>query len=232
VQPQSSQHISSSSSGTAPLHGTSDFSAIHISSPESNAPTSTFPFTNTKPHKDTQFVNQIPFQIQVDSGKYTGGFGGAPGILGEQKNPGYAVKPTVNKPSSSLSHDHVGSNSIHANTAPSSSIHATQTPIPHVPIQTASPALNYQGNSTPAKPVIVNPSGTFGQSNTNHGSFQFGTAFSPIPAPNTQITNAGKYTGGFGGPPGILAPFDNVKSGKNLAIDNSSTSSIGPKRKY
>jgi len=213
----------------APLHGSSDFSAIQVSSAES--PGSTIPFSNTKPQKDTQFVNQIPIQIQVETGKYTGGFGGADGgIFREQKTPGYAVKETTaNKPLSvatNIPQVNPGTNSIQ--------IPSTVLNLPsHVtPQQSISSNQGNQGNFTPPKPINTNPRATFGPSNTSHGSFQFGTAVSVNPIPNSQINNSGKYTGGFGGPEGILAPFDNIKAESNVATNNSATSSIGAKRKY
>lgn len=193
--------------------GSSDFSAIHVSPSDNNAPTSSFSFTNTKPLKDTQFVNQQPIKIQVDTGKYTGGFGGAPGILGEQKVPGYAVKPTVSKPSFTVqvNNDHPGFNSVHSQSPPS-----------------ATPNHNYfQSSVTTAKPNNVHQSGAYGQSNTNHGSFQFGTSFSQHPTTSSPVNNNGKYTGGFGGPPGIYSPYDNVKAGKSVAADSKPTSNAG-----
>lgn len=214
----------------APAQGSSDFSTIHVSSPELNAPSSSFAFSNTKPLTDTQFVNQIPINIQVDNGKYTGGFGGAPGILGEQKQQGYAVKPSVNKPAFAASppqvnNDHPGLNSVHVNSPLNSPTRGTQNALSNPPQQAILPNQNFQGNLAPAKPDNINQSGAFGQPNTNHGSFQFGTAISSNP--NSQISNNGKYTGGFGGPPGIFAPFDNIKTGKNIATDNSPTSNPG-----
>lgn len=211
----------------SPTQGSSDFSSIHVSSPEQNAPSSSFSFTNSKPLKDTQFVNQIPINIQVESGKYTAGFGGAPGILGEQKVPGYAVKPSVNIPTLStsipqVSNDHPGLNSVHAHSPHNSPNQGTQNALSHASQQTVLPNQNFhQGNLAPAKPNNINQSGTFGQPNTNHGSFQFGTAISPNPTINSQISNNSKYTDGFGGPPGIYSPFDNVKTGKNVANDDS-----------
>lgn len=207
----------------SPTQGTSDFSVIRVTSPETNAPSSSFTFSNTKPLKDTQFVNQAPINIQVDNGKYTGGFGGAAGILGEQKVPGYAVKPSVNKPTlstgtSQVNNDHPGLNSVHAHSPLDNQ--GTQNDVSNT--SPALPNQYFQGSLTPPKP---NQSGSFGQSNTNHGSFQFGTAFAPNPTLNPQINNNGKYTGGFGGPPGIYSPFDNVKTGKNIATDNKPTSS-------
>ncbi|XP_037048420.1 homeobox protein 5-like isoform X2 [Bradysia coprophila] len=219
--------------------GSSDFSAIHVKSPDNNGPSSSFSFANTKPLKDTQFVNQTPINIQVDSGKYTGGFGGAPGILGEQKVPGYAVKPSVNKPTlsaptSQVNNDHPGLNSVHSQSPPNSQNIGTQNALPNGSQQSILPNQNnFQISVAPTtKPNNVNQSGTYGQSNSNHGSFQFGTAFSPNPLPSSQISNTGKYTGGFGGPPGIYSPYDNVKAGKNVATDNNPPSNADPTRKY
>lgn len=212
-QPESKTSFTSNSNNpiasNAPV-GSSDFSAIHVTSPQS--PTSSFAFSNTKPLKDTQIVNQKPINIQVDNGKYTGGFGGAPGILGEQKVPGYAVKPTVSS-NSQINNDHPGFNSVHAH----SPVNTQQQAVPVVPNQSI---------QAPPRPNNINQSGSTGQINTNHGSFQFGTAFStnPTPTPSAQLSNNGKYTGGFGGPPGIYSPFDNVKSGKTVATGNSPTS--------
>lgn len=195
-------------------HGSSDFSAIHVTSGESNTTISSFAFSNSKPAKDTQVVNQKPINIQVDSGKYTGGFGGAPGILGEQKNPGYAVKPTSNPTFSApqINNDHPALNSVHS-----------QTPT-NTPQQVALPNQDLQAPERPYN------SGTTGQTNTNHGSFQFGTAYTTVPTqpPRPQSNDNGKYTGGFGGPPGIYSPYDNAqKSNKNAPNENSSISNQG-----
>lgn len=86
-------------------------------------------------------------QQAAGGNKYTGSFGGAPGVLGEQKYPGTAVTS--------------GTSSI-------SSAPSVQQPI----------------ISAPSSPTIVS------------------TASNPT-----------KYNGGFGGPPGILSPYDNVKTG-------------------
>lgn len=211
--------------------GSSDFSAIHVKSPDSSVPTSSFQFSNTKPLKDTQFISQTPITIQVDNGKYTGGFGGAPGILGEQKVPGYAVKPTVNNPTlganaPQVNNDHPGLNSVHSQSAPNSKNLGPQNPSPNGSQQSVLPNNNhFQSSVAPSKPN--NPSGTYGQANSNHGSFQFGTSFSQAPTPTSQNSNIGKYTGGFGGPPGIYSPYDNAKTGKNVATDNSPVSNAG-----
>ncbi|KAJ6645230.1 hypothetical protein Bhyg_00434 [Pseudolycoriella hygida] len=215
-------------------HGSSDFSAIHVSSPDVNAPSSTFTFSNTKPLKDTQFVNQVPINIQVNNEKYTGGFGGAPGILGEQKVPGYAVKPSVNKPTSiapQISSD-PGVNSIHAHQPISTPNQGPQNDLPNVLQPPLLPNQNGQVHLSQSKPDNNNQGGSISQPNTNHGSFQFGTSFSSNPTIGPQVNNNGKYTGGFGGAPGILSPFDNVKTGKNIVTDSSATSNSDPKRKY
>uniref|UniRef100_T1GQU7 Uncharacterized protein n=1 Tax=Megaselia scalaris TaxID=36166 RepID=T1GQU7_MEGSC len=82
-------------------------------------------------------------QIPNSSTKFTGRFGGAPGILGEQVTPGFGVRPSAfSKP-------------------------------------TTTPAT-----LAPAASNVVERRVTSG---------------------------SGRYTGGFGGPPGILVPFDNVK---------------------
>lgn len=123
--------------------------------------------------------------------------------MGEQKIPGYAVKPSVNQPALTasapqVSNDHHGLNSIQANTAQNLSNPGNPT-VPNALQGAVSSIQNYQGNLAPAKPNTLSQRGNYGQSNTNHGSFQFGTAVSPIPTPNSQIYNSGKYTGGFGG---------------------------------
>lgn len=201
------------------VQGSSDFSAIHVSSSESNAPISSFPLSNTKPLKDTQYVNQIPINIQVDSGKYTGGFGGAPGVLGEQKVAGYAVKPTASKPIlsesiSPVSNDHPELNSVHTHSSVNSPNHGTPNALQNPPHQVVLPNPNLQAPST--RP-----------NNVNHGSFQFGTAISSNPTPHSQVSNNGKYTNGFGGPPGILSPYDNIKTAKNVGTANIPTSNAG-----
>lgn len=58
-----------------------------------NAPTSGIAPTTSKPITFSKPI-ALPATAQAHSGtKYTGGFGGAPGILGDQKRPGYAVQP-------------------------------------------------------------------------------------------------------------------------------------------
>ncbi|XP_058460065.1 uncharacterized protein LOC131435846 isoform X2 [Malaya genurostris] len=85
---------------------------------------------------------------QYVGNKFSGSFGGAPGLLGNQKQPGTHVKPdgTILPPSS---------------------------PVLAV---SSSPVVN--------GPVATKP-----------------------------VSSGGAFTGSFGGPPGILRPFDNVKNG-------------------
>ncbi|XP_055855378.1 mucin-2-like isoform X2 [Episyrphus balteatus] len=95
----------------------------------------------------------------VFGGKYTGGFGGAPGFLGGQSRPGYAVQPdgSIRDP------DH------------------TVRPLGQV----AAPSVNLQSRFD--IPRVSNSQTTT-------------TATGPKRV----------YTGSFGGPPGVLVPFDNV----------------------
>lgn len=94
-----------------------------------------------------------------DSGKYTGGFGGAPGVLGDQKEVGFGIKP--------------GSGAASAPVAP---------PKPAVVVPVVTPVV-----APVAAPVAP-------------------------PVSPTQSPSGGKYTGGFGGPPGILVPYDQKNS--------------------
>ncbi|XP_037916919.1 flocculation protein FLO11-like [Hermetia illucens] len=94
-----------------------------------------------------------------DSGKYTGGFGGAPGVLGDQKEVGFGIKP--------------GSGTASAPVAP---------PKPPVVVPVVTPVV-----APVAAPVAP-------------------------PVSPTQSPSGGKYTGGFGGPPGILVPYDQKNS--------------------
>lgn len=109
------------------------------------------PAEPVKPNGQLGIPSTAPSQpFNVAPGKYTGGFGGAPGVLGEQKQPGYAVKPdgTIRDP-------------------------------------------DYQRPKNPSAsvpPVIP---------------------VAPVVKPSILPPNAGmKYTGGFGGPPGFLSPYD------------------------
>lgn len=119
-----------------------------------------------------------------NDGKYTGGFGGAPGLLGEQKIPGYAV------PSGSVA-GHVA--------APSASPHYQQhqnnlNAKPSVPSAVSNVSVQSQHHETTSQAI----SGV-------HKIYTVGSTAGTKSNPN----NNGKYTGGFGGPPGFLSPYDN-----------------------
>uniref|UniRef100_A0A0A1XBC8 Uncharacterized protein n=1 Tax=Zeugodacus cucurbitae TaxID=28588 RepID=A0A0A1XBC8_ZEUCU len=112
------------------------------------------------------FNNKGPV-TNADTGKYTGGFGGSPGILGSGKI-GSAVRTD-------------------GSIRPTSNVAFTQaTAIP----PTAPPKF-------PTNPNFANRVG-----NSASTSFTANTA-----------AGANKYQGTFGGPPGVLNPFDNIKSG-------------------
>ncbi|XP_037946947.1 nuclear pore complex protein DDB_G0274915-like isoform X2 [Teleopsis dalmanni] len=102
------------------------------------------------------------------AGKYTGRFGGSPGVLGGGKV-GYAVQPdgTIRDP------DHTFK--------PPTGNKVAATPAPPQPQQGITPAFSGFSN-------------------------RVGTAVS--------ASNANKYSGRFGGPPGVLVPYDNVKAGR------------------
>jgi hypothetical protein len=139
-------------------------------------------------------------------GKYTGSFGGAPGVLGEQKvkkindniinlvrtdsiffvsqAPGFAVQPdgTVRDPTiAGATGVAVGFGASAASTSYN---------------QQKSPAGSY--NHAPAQDSAVAASSASSSSSSgSYGSY-----------------GSGKYTSGFGGPPGVLSPYDNVSGGK------------------
>lgn len=106
---------------------------------------------------------QIPVAVQpaapptppkkVTSNKYTGGFGGAPGLLSPQNNGGF-VKPEPNKAA------------------------LVQ------PIATQKPQVVIDKVTIVKQPIVQ--------------------------VPNRYESSGTKYTGGFGGPPGFLTPFDNI----------------------
>lgn len=160
------------------------------------------------PH--TQHTQTVPHSSSQQPDKYTGGFGGAPGVLGNQPKPGYAVTPAAQQAD-------------------------TQKPF-------HSPSSTFGGSSLPtAQSQHV---GAFGSAPTNPttGSGSFGSApghgasHSSAPASNigsygstaftghpavTNNGNDGKYSGGFGGPPGHLTPYDKVISVGATATNNS-----------
>ncbi|XP_055916059.1 mucin-2 isoform X2 [Eupeodes corollae] len=105
------------------------------------------------------FQSQPSTAGTVFAGKYTGGFKGAPGILGGQNRPGYAIQPdgSIRDPD-----------------------HAVLQPG-----QVAAPTINLQSRfDTSSLPDVPTPTAGFGQKRD--------------------------YKGSFGGPPGVLIPYDNV----------------------
>lgn len=149
-------------------------------------------------------------------GKYTGGFGGAPGVLGNQPNIGYAITTAPSKPTSSV-------------TAPSLS------PFPQAPEHDIKPTSTgsyggHHGGSVATAPISSAPSTQYGTQNygSNNALATFGgTIKAPSSSTSTHVPSAvvtpihstassgsihqdgsGKYTGGFGGPPGHLTPYD------------------------
>lgn len=165
--------------------------------------------------------------------KFTGSFGGAPGFLGNQQNLGTAYKPTTPIPPTPQ-------NPISFQPAPpqppSPSPQYPQTQAPSIirppspfqpaPQQPQRPG-QYQGNKfsgsfggapgllgnqqkpgTHVKPdgSILPPSGP-GLGGPSSTGVVVGTA---VHRPST-VNSGSTFTGSFGGPPGVLRPFDNVK---------------------
>lgn len=130
----------------------------------------------------------------IDSGKYTGGFGGAPGILGNQAKPGYAVQPTVTP-----------TNQVSAPLKPTENNQHSESHS-HGTTNGSSYGSNFGS-------VQSDQSSTINQHHQN-----------PVAIHNpTAISDSGKYTGGFGGPPGFLSPYDNNKIGKSVGSTSLNT---------
>lgn len=75
-----------------------------------------------------------------------------------------------------------------------------------VPATTKAPIQYFQQNTQYNRPTVQNAQNTY-HSNTGHQSNSYQTASSSY--------DGTKYTGGFGGPPGVLKPYDNVQGGGN-----------------
>ncbi|XP_055593306.1 bromodomain-containing protein 4-like [Uranotaenia lowii] len=119
----------------------------------------------TVQHNPPQQPPRPPPVQQFPGNKFTGSFGGAPGLLGNQKKPGTHVSPD---------------GSI---------------------LPPSGPGLNagavHQNHPAPPQPPHQQPS-------QQHPHQQ------QQPRP---VSSGSTFTGSFGGPPGILRPFDNVKQG-------------------
>lgn len=155
-------------------------------------------------HPTPQVPNAPHPHGSQEPGKYTGGFGGAPGVLGNQAQPGYAVTPAApqadtQKPIQAPGNNYGGSQpGTSYPTAPSQNVGAFGSP-PNKP-STGSGSFG----STPAHGASQSSA-----SAGNVGSFgSTGSAFAGHPAVSNG--NDGKYSGGFGGPPGHLTPYDKV----------------------
>lgn len=167
--------------------------------------------------------------------KFTGSFGGAPGFLGNQQNLGTAYKPTTSVPSTPQ--NPVSFQPLPPQ-PPSSSPQYPQTQAPSIirppspfqpaPQQPQRPG-QYQGNKfngsfggapgllgnqqkpgTHVKPdgSILPPSGP-GLAGTNPTTGAIGGGV--VHRPASTVSSGSTFTGSFGGPPGVLRPFDNVK---------------------
>ena len=146
-----------------------------------------------------------------DTGKYTGGFGGAPGVLGEQSKPGYAVQPAA------------------TGTAPVQTISA-QSNVVTPPSYQQPPSPNTGNNFNPLAPPATSqqlpghqPAGNYQGSAAKPPTGPQSPVYS-LPSNNAAVARPGsesdKYTGGFGGPPGYLKPYDNLK---NLPVGHTFT---------
>lgn len=154
------------------------------------------PCANGKCAQSPKIPNQTGHPVSPSSqGEpiYGGGFGGPSGLL---KPNDYSALPPSNPtqsgntiPSSSLPH-YIPNKPVHQNSQP-----LQPSPEPH----DSSPQNSGNGLQA-AHPIPQPPHGA--------NNLHFGAAGS------ISISGAGAYTGGFGGPPGYLKPFDDDKGAK------------------
>lgn len=158
------------------------------------------------PQKPTQTTNQIPvtvIQSPQENNRYNGGFGGATGVLGKptQNQPPptqIAFTPGAAPDTGKYSGGFGGAPGVlsSSNTAYSTQSVASQQPFLTNSVVPTVANNNYQG-------TFGGASGVFGNSPA-----------ASVPSPTVaQLDNASshKHTGLFGGPSGVLTPFDNVK---------------------
>ncbi|XP_062562406.1 BRD4-interacting chromatin-remodeling complex-associated protein-like [Armigeres subalbatus] len=173
--------------------------------------------------------------------KFTGSFGGAPGFLGNQQNLGTAYKPTTSNPSTPQrpvsfqpappqptfqqpqQFPQTQAPSIIRPPSPFQPSTQHQQQQPHRPGQFTgnkfsgsfggAPGLlgNQQKPGTHVKPdgTILPPSGP-GLAGSNFTPSTTITTGNVIHRPSV-ASSGSTFTGSFGGPPGVLRPFDNVK---------------------
>lgn len=152
---------------------------------------------NSPPPAPTSYNNN---PTKTSDGKYTGNFGGSPGILG-----GSSVVPTNNfnyKPPQGQFGGGQGLLSI-----PTQQPTQNLNQIPVIVIQSPQDNNRYNGGG---KPVQNQPPPTQ-------------IAFTPGPAPDT-----GKYSGGFGGASGVLSSSNTAYSSQSAASQQPNLSSAVP----
>ncbi|CAO1408865.1 unnamed protein product [Diamesa serratosioi] len=156
--------------------------------------------------KPTQPINQIPVTVVLSpqpNNRYNGGFGGPTGVLGKpgQNQPPptqIAFTPGAAPDTGKYSGTFGGSSGVltSSNTAYTTQSAASQQQFLTNSVVPTVANNNYQG-------AIGGAAGVFGNSPA-----------ASVPTPTVvQLDNASshKHTGLFGGPPGVLSPFDNGK---------------------
>ncbi|XP_058829774.1 proline-rich protein 36-like [Topomyia yanbarensis] len=197
------------------------------------APPQQTPSQHTPPQQTPQIFHsppnpQIPSQpTKAPTQKYTGGFGGAPGFLGNQQNLGTAYKPTTPIPS-------IPQKPVSFQPPPPPSTPQLPTVInPPAPFQPPPPQQAFPQRPQPTKAPGSTYTGDFGFANNSPrpqqppqptaqsfpqqpaptkapGGFGFNTNNNPQqaqPRPTTQRPGqyvGNKFSGSFGGAPGLL----------------------------
>lgn len=174
---------------------------------------------------------QIPVQV-LPPNKFTGSFGGAPGVLGS------GARPQINQIPVAIFHDPTGGNKPLQGPIPTQSVF-TQPPKPSTVANKyqgnfgGSPGVLVSNNqydrvaptqqSTASLPSVAptfassvvekfgadDASSTLGQTPTTQTLSQLPNLNSDYPTSSKVVQ---KYTGNFGGAPGILSPYDNSKN--------------------
>lgn len=169
---------------------------------------------HAQPTQQGPHAQPAPHSSSQEPDKYTGGFGGAPGVLGNQPKPGYAVTPAApqadtQKPLQASSGTYGGSQSgASLPTAPSQNVGS------YGSVPTNPTTGNGSFGSVPAHGASHSsaPVGNNGSHGSTSGAFSG--------HPTVANGNDGKYSGGFGGPPGLLTPYDKVISVGATATNN------------
>ncbi|XP_055627526.1 nascent polypeptide-associated complex subunit alpha, muscle-specific form-like isoform X2 [Toxorhynchites rutilus septentrionalis] len=190
-------------------------------------PTQTQFLPTTKPASTTQTVN-----------KFTGSFGGAPGFLGSQQNLGTAYKPTTSIPQTPQK-PLQPTPSFPSQTQPPSAIKPPSPfqppPAPQAPQPTKAPGGpgftfgastqrpgQYSGSFGGSPGLLgnqkqpgthVKPDGSILPPSSPGVGFTAPAAGPTVPTASSSrpVSSGSTFTGSFGGPPGVLRPYDNVK---------------------